>query len=561
MHHHRHYLLAGVLWVILGLLLLWPVACVVQAGFRDAQGYTFVYVRSIFTDTYSRWGLINSLLVAASSTAITLLLGTALAWLSTRYDFRGKGLLNVAVLVPLILPPFVGAIGIRKIVAPGGAFDALCRALGVPFVDLLTAAPYTLVVLLIALHLYPIVLLNVQAALANIDPATEEAARALGAHGWRLFRCITLPMMRPGLLAGATIVFVFAFTELGTPLIVGDRVRALAAVQVFDGLSEISTHPTPYALVSVLLAISAVVYLVGKVVLGRPIPASENKASVAATTVRLGGWRGRLCAAAFVLVAVPAVVPHLGVIGFALAERWRDTILPSTLTTDYLQSVLTEDVTRPAIVNSLKYAALSTLLDAVLGFAVAYVVVRTRVVGRSLLDALAMLPLAVPGLVMAFGFLAVTRPGSPLAWLDPRDDPTALLVVAYAIRRLPYVVRAAAAGLEQTSVTLEEAARNLGAGGLRTLRRITLPLVSAHLIAGALLAFSFAMLEVSDSLILAFERDFFPITKAIYELGKRIGDGNEMACALGVWAMFLLVGTLGIAVRLLGRRLGALFRF
>src|SRR4029079_3723231 len=119
--------------------------------------------------------------------------------------------------------------------------------------------------------------------------------------------------------------------------------------------------------------------------------------------------------------------------------------------------------------------------------------------GRGLLDALSMLPLAVPGLVLAFGYIAMTQEGKWFAFLNPTRDPTALLVIAYGIRRLPYVVRAAAAGLQQTSVTLEEAAQNLGASPLRALRKITLPLITANVVAGGLLAFSFAMLEVSDS--------------------------------------------------------------
>jgi iron(III) transport system permease protein len=122
-------------------------------------------------------------------------------------------------------------------------------------------------------------------------------------------------------------------------------------------------------------------------------------------------------------------------------------------------------------------------------------------------------------------------------------------------------VRSAAAGLEQTSVTLEEAARSLGAGTLRTVRSITLPLVAANLVAAALLAFSFAVLEVSDSLILAYWPEDYPVTKAIWELGFRLQHGEAIASALGVWGMVLLAATILVASRILGRRLGALFRF
>ena len=172
--------------------------------------------------------------------------------------------------------------------------------------------------------------------------------------------------------------------------------------------------------------------------------------------------------------------------------------------------------------------------------------------------------------MIAFGYLSVS------AWLarldvvkdsiflrqlvDVQTNPTLFLALAYAIRRLPYMVRSAVAGLQQTSVTLEEAATNLGARSFTTLRRITMPLITANVIGGILLAFAFSMLEVSDSLMLAQRQDSYPITKTIYELFQLIGTGAYVASALGVWAMaFLAVTIIGASV-ILGRRLGALFR-
>ena len=217
-------------------------------------------------------------------------------------------------------------------------------------------------------------------------------------------------------------------------------------------------------------------------------------------------------------------------------------------------------LTVPSITNSLKYAGLSVCVDIVLGLAIAYVIVRTKLPGRQALDTISMLPLAVPGLVLAFGYISMTQPGRFFAFLNPGKDPTLLLVIAYSVRRLPYVVRSAVAGLQQTSETLEEAAQNLGCPPLRTLRRITFPLIAANVLAGALLAFSFAMLEVSDSLILAQKQQHFPITKAIYELFQMIGDGKFLAAALGVWAMVFLGLTIAVASRILGKKMGALFR-
>jgi iron(III) transport system permease protein len=255
-----------------------------------------------------------------------------------------------------------------------------------------------------------------------------------------------------------------------------------------------------------------------------------------------------------------ALLPHIGVICVSFAGTWFHTVLPSAWTLDHYHAALGHYLTVPAIMNSLQYASLSTLVDLLLGVAIAYVVVRTTLPARGMLDAMAMLPLAVPGLVLAFGYISMTQEGRIFAFLNPARDPTILLVIAYAVRRLPYVVRAAVAGLQQTSVSLEEAAQNLGCSPVRTIRRITLPLIYANVLAGGLLAFSFAMLEVSDSLILAQKQQHFPITKAIYELFQLLGEGRYVASALGVWAMVFLGITILVASRLLGKKLGALFR-
>jgi iron(III) transport system permease protein len=218
------------------------------------------------------------------------------------------------------------------------------------------------------------------------------------------------------------------------------------------------------------------------------------------------------------------------------------------------------------VLNSIRYSAAATIGAVVVGLAAAIVIVRSSSRTTWLIDALAMLPLAIPGLVLAFGYLAISislkhrfAARLPL-WLDVQENPAVLLIIAYAARRLPYVVRSAVAGLQQCPRDLELAAANLGAPSATVLARITLPLITANIIAGALLAFAFTMLEVSDSLILAQKEGYFPITKAIVELSQRLGDGLYIASALGVWAMILLALTLLAANALLGKRLGAAFR-
>jgi iron(III) transport system permease protein len=528
---------------------VWPIFQIVKGGFMDADGrLTLVYVTTLLSDPVYQEGLLNSFLLTSATTSLALLIAVPLALVADRYAFPGKTLLTSVILVPMLLPPFVGAIGIKQIFGQYGAFNSLLIELGLRpegwTFDWFALHQFWGIAIVNALSLYPIIYLNAVAALANIDPAMEEAAANLGCTGFRRFRRITLPLMRSGLFAGGTIVFIWAFTELGTPLVF-DYPR-VTSVQIFYGLKDIGANPFPYAL--------------GKGLFGRQSYAMMAKATAGGGPRRLPLGRGLLCTAVFGGVFFLAVLPHLGVILVAFSDDWHATIVPNSLTLDNFKLALGHDLTVSAIANSLRFASISTVVDLILGVAIAYVVVRSRIPGRQVLDFLAMLPLAVPGLVLAFGYLAMSQEGKFFGFLNPTKDPTILLIIAYSVRRLPYVVRSAAAGFQQTSETLEEAAQNLGSPPLKAMIRVTLPLITANLIAGGLLAFSFAMLEVSDSLILAQKQAFYPITKAILELFQLLGDGKFIASALGVWAMlFLGVTIVGLSL-LLGKRLGAIFR-
>jgi len=549
--------------VFFALFFLWPIAETVRGAFVGSDGrFTLDYIAEVFRNPLYLEGLWNSFRIGIFATLLAAVIAMPLAWMSDRFNFPGKPLLGALVLVPMIMPPFVGAIGVKQILGQQGALNALLADLGIlnpdAPIDWLGEGRIWGVVAMIALNLYPIIYLNVLAALANVDPAMEEAAENLGCTGFRKFRKITLPLIMPGVFAGGTIVFIWSFTELGVPLMF-DFTR-VASVQIFHGIKDIGGNPFPFALVVVMLVATTLLYAASKLTLGRSSHAMMAKATSQGGP-RDPGPAGRwLCAAAFSTVTLLAVLPHLGVVLVAFSTEWYQTILPSGWTLSHFEAALGHNLTLPSIQNSLKYAGLATLLDVVLGVAIAYVVVRTRLAGRQILDALAMMPLAVPGLVLAFGYLAMTQEGKIFEFLNPSVDPLIILVIAYSVRRLPYVVRSAAAGFQQTSVTLDEAAQNLGCPPLRTLRKITIPLIAANLLAGGLLAFSFAMLEVSDSLILAQKQQDFPITKAIYELYQLLGEGRFVASALGVWAMAFLATTILGASLILGKKLGAIFR-
>ena len=549
--------------VLLAFLVL-PIGLVIASGFLHEGRASLYWIGRVASNEILLGQLTNGLALAAVSTLACVAVAVPLAVVRTRYRFAGSGVLGVLVLVPLILPPFVGALSMRRLLVQYGVLNLALERIGL--IDRAGGLPpdwlgsgFLGVVVLQTLHLFPILYLNTTAALANVDPSMPQAARNLGAGPIRTFFRITLPLIRPGLFAGGTIVFIWAFTDIGTPLIVGyDEV---IPVTVFRRLSQAEISPQTFALVFILLSTAVGLYVLGKFVFGRAGSAQATKAATADETRRLGVLGTLGAWALFGSVIGVALLPHAGVILTAVSERWVNTILPTAYTLEHLRFVITRPETYNCILNSLVYAGTSTAVDVVLGCVAAWLLVRTRIRGRTILDGLVMLPLAVPGLILAAGYVAMTAGGGPLAKIGPGGNPFVILVIAYSIRRLPFVVRGVSAGLEQVPVALEEAGRNLGGSRLRIALRITLPLIAANLIAACVLTFAFAMLEVSDSLILAQQQEHYPITKEIYRQAASGNiDATNVASALGVYGMLLLGATFAVAGALMGRRLGAIFR-
>ncbi len=518
--------------------------------------WTMVYMIGLFRSGSPQWRwLLNSLWLASCVVIVTTAIAVPLAYLLAYRDFPGKVLCGGLILVPLILPPFVGAIGIRRILSRFGLLNAVLLWLGLISepLDLLGGGRFEGIVLVEALHLYPIMVLNLISAFSNIDPSLKEASANLGAPPWKTFLKVTLPLAMPGFFAGWALVFVFAFTDLGTPLVF--EYQELVAKQVYDRVKDLHTDPSGMALVIVVLAVALGVFLAARGAIRMAAGAAPPaKGTTAAAVLPLTGARGAAACALYLLVSALAAMPHFAVALTAFGGRWGMTALPETYTLEYMAEAFSFPVAAGSIANSLFYAAAATAIDVVLGVAIAFVVHRSSWRRRGLLDAAAMAPLAVPGIVLAFGYVAAFGPLFDALGAAP------FLVLSYAVRRLPYTVRACSAGFEQTPVCLEEAARNLGESPFGAIRRVTVPLIASNVLAGAILTFSFAMLEVSDSLILATRPADFPITKAIYTLFSRPGVGDSVACALGLVCMAIMAMSLLAASALMGRSLGRMFR-
>ena len=538
--------------LLLGPFLIYPVLRVLNGALVE-QGHFAPHLLLIpLTNEDLRSSVINSFALGFSVTIISSLMAFPLAYAAARLSFAGKSTLTGLTLVPLLLPPLVGAVGIQRMLNREGVVEFLAQKIGLTHgadrLELLQwGAP--MVAIVAALHLYPLIYLNLSAAWANIDSSLEEAAENMGASAWRVFATVTLPMLLPGYLSGALIVFVFAFTDLGTPLIFG--YEQVAAVKIFTLYKDID-DPKPYALACWMLAVAMLVFWASRRFLDGGRIATLARGTRREREAPVRGWKLGLVYLVFALVIGLSLVPHFGVILASLARDWSARLLPEWTANNY-KDVFADDMTKSAIKTSLLCASLSMIIDVIAGFALAYALTRGKVWGKGFLDSLAMLPLALPGLILAYG-LYLSYVNTPL---DPFNNSIPLLVISYAVRRLPYALRSVSSGLQQMSVTLEEASLNLGATPLKTVWSVTRPLVSANLMAAGLLTFAFAVLEVSDSLILSLDNSTRPIAQAIYLLAK---SNEYRACALGVLGMLLLTGTFLVANRVLGKQLGALFR-
>ena len=576
----RKYDLTPSITLILGLttlffviFLIYPLLYVFKEAFWINNKFDITYFKLMVTDPNIRELVINSFKLGVMVTLMTSIISLPLAYFLTRYRYPARNLLRSVILIPMIMPPFVGALGMQKFFGQYGSINMLLVKL--KLMDITKTIDwfeggFWAVVLLSTLHLYPIMYLNIVAALSNVDPSLEEAAENLGASRFQIFRRITLPLMMPGYFAGAILVFIWAFTDLGTPLIF--NYNEVIAVRIFRQVNDANVNPMGYALVVLIIVLTALAFYVSKRWTGSKHYEMLGRGHVTSREVD-AKWGMRCIIYLFIGgLTFIALLPHISVILVSLtpdASQWNLTVLPKSFTFAHYVETFTHSDTLPSILNSLKYSIFSTLIALIVGVAIAYLLTRKRIPFQNLLDALAMLPLALPGVAIAFGymgsfsdtsFLLQNLPDGLIAVIDPRRNPTFLLIVGYAVRRLPYMLRSIYAGFQQTSISYEEASQNMGATPVRTLYKITLPLVFANILAGAILVFSFSMLEVSESLILATQNQHYPITKAIWSLSQRVGQGPYIASALGVVGMLILIACLLGAGRVLGGKLGEIFR-
>jgi iron(III) transport system permease protein len=523
----------------LAVFLIYPVLTVVYVAFTNADGsLTLGHFASFMQISLMRESFANSIYVALMTVLTTSLIAVPIAYFTVRFQFRGALLVQTLGVLPLIMPAFVGAAAMQLLFGRSGSVNLLLGewfGFTFPFMEGLNG-----VIFVESLHYFPFVLMNVTVALNNIDTAMEESAQNLGSSGLRLFRRVVFPLAMPGYIAGASLVFIKVFDDLGTPLVL--NITNMLAPQAYLRVTSIGIEdPIGYVICFILVGFSITAMWGSTLFLRGREYATLQRGATGLARRRLSPWQTAFAYFWIALVLLLVLSPHAGVLLLSFSRVWSYTLVPEIFTLDNYRTILA-DSTR-MIVNTLLYCGLAALLDVVIGTAIAYLVLRTQLPGRRLLDHMATVALAMPGVVLGIGYLRAFR-GVEIPFTDTALTASALIfVLAYSVRRLPYALRSCMAALQQVHVSLEESAQNLGATRGRSIWRVVVPLMAGGILAGFVTSFVTAAVEISETILLTSRESLAPMSYGIYLYMQSIA-GRGPGAALGVIAVAIVaVGT------------------
>lgn len=544
------YLLLGFFFAA---ALFTPIFFLIKQAFFAQGVFSFDNFEILFVDTLLVQSLLNSIAVAVWVCILSIAIALLLSNGAVRRKTFGRGVLDVCVLAPLFLPPIVGVLGLKALVSRSGTINILLIKSGFvssPIDFLSPASPYGVIVVQVV-HFYPLVYLQLLAAFSRYNSELEEAAISVGATTWQWLTQVSIPLLSPALISSALLVFVGSFTDIGTPLLF--EYRDTVAVRVFNMLTDTANSGAGYALVFIVGCISLILFSIARWFERDMYVVGTGRSVVPLKQKPIRGWSEYLIWILCLAIAILSIAPHGGVLLQALAGRWFMTPMPESFTLHHFMEVFIHPIASGSLLYSIALSIASTVLVSCIGFMIAWGAVRRGSKIDRFFEYCAMMPLTIPGVVIAFGLML----GYSGTIVDNRTNPTALLILAYTIRKLPFMVRILSIGLQQMGVHLEEAALLCGARWSRVLRKITIPLLLPSFISGAMLCFIGGLLEVSDSLLLALEEKYYPVAKALFALQGR-PDGPPVASALGVVVMGVVLVGFYIASRSSGRKISEL---
>lgn len=524
---------------VLGLLVLvgYPLLWLVLATFGLPADFSLENLVRAYTRAGNVEPLKNTLILAFGVGILSVLLGVPLAWASARTDMPLRRVLHALVALSYITPPYLTALAYIILLGPNAGHINRFLAWLLSLQDgPLNVFSMGGIIFVIALHNFAFPYFLTISALQALDAPLEESAQVLGAGRWVVARRITLPLMAPAITGGALLAAVEAMALFGPQAFLGLPAQIVFLPTRIYGL--LGSYPPRWgeaaALSMILVVLTAAALLLQRVYLDRRSYITVSGRGVRTQRLGLGVWRWPLLAFCLVVVFFSAIAPVGVLLAAAVSKSWIEPPTLNNLTlTNFRQAVLEDQIAGRGIANSFMLATSAAFIAVTLGLLIAYIDLRTTARGRRLLDYLAILPLGLPGTVMAVGILlAFIRPPFQIygtIWI---------LLVAYVARFIPLAVRSANASLRQVDPSLEEAARIAGATWPRAIRSVLLPMVRTGLLASWLLVFIPALGELSATILL-YSSGTETIAVAIFRL-RDLGQ-LEVVSALSIFTIVTIL--------------------
>jgi iron(III) transport system permease protein len=518
-------LLRLALWLVCTAVVLVPLGAIVLLAFSAN------HLPLLLSGDILQAGL-NSLVSATVSGVIAVAAGTLLALLLDRTDLRGRKVLRLFALTPLLVPPFVGAIAWIGIAGPTGPVNvAWTQWFGGPLWNIYGGDG---VIVLLAIHSYPIAYMIVSAALRRIPTDLEQAARISGASAPRAVRTITLPLLKPAMLSAFILIAVGNLADFGIPSIIGLPERYVTLSTLIYRYIQSGTVERPLEVIStigVVLLVVAALAMVVDLLVSRSRFELDGSAS-AVQLLPLGVARLPLTVGAWLAVLAITLLPLLALTSQALLPAPGVPLTWANLTLDNIVRATSAPAALTGALNSVMLSVLAGVICAVLGLAIGTVVTRTTARSNTALKTVAMLPQAIPGLVIAVGWLII----APRIGLF--NTPW-LILCAYVMAFVAIVVQSVSAPLKATPMTAEEAARISGASRLRALFDISWRMAVPAAIAGGVLVVLTAVRELTISVLL--------LAPGAQTLGVNIFSLQQAGAYNAASALSLIITLVGLA--------------
>ena len=515
-----------VLLVLAAIFIVYPFAKLFyQSFFPKGGAFSLSNYSKFFSKKYYMVGLRNSMLICVCTTILGTLIGIPMAYISTRFNIWGKRIINMAVVLSMLSPPFIGAYSWILLLGRAGFITKLLEKIGI---EIGSIYGFQGILLVFTLKLFPYVYMYVSTALKNFDSSLEEASESLGVHGFKRIWHVTLPVIMPTILSAALIVFMTSLADFGTPMLIGEGFKTLPVMIYERYLSEVSSNASFASTLSVIIvSCSLLVLAIQKIIIARKN--YTMSAMRPPEVVKLSTGKRILATFAVGFVALLAVLPQITVVVTSFLKT-NGPLFVKGFSLDSYRAILGKLSTN--IRNTFTFSVIAIIIMMILGLLLAYIIVRRKGKIANLLDTLVMFPYVIPGsvlgisLILAFNQKPVVLTGTVL-----------ILVVSYTIRKLPFTLRSSIATLYQIDPAIEEASISLGVPPMKTFAKTTAILMLPGMLSGAVLSFIATINELSSTIIL-YSGKTGTISVAIYtEIFK---DGYGTAAAL---ATILTVST------------------